>query len=160
MSERDHPPLEVLCSCGKTTALRWNGEKWRADDPMWTYAGGMCETLWSCGSPGHWQRNVRSPREPEAAFAMSIIGQTCPVCRGRGTMPRMASEEGGSALASGDRRTASSRARMASPSSEEPCRTCHGSGAIFLRMEECGEWQAAPTQSPLIGIDLTDLDQR
>jgi hypothetical protein len=72
MSERDYPPLEVLCSCGKTTVMRWDGRKWEADDPAWVYGArpegsGAVETLWSCGEPGHWQRNVRGMREPAEA---------------------------------------------------------------------------------------------
>jgi len=71
MSERDSPPLEVLCSCGKTTRLRWNGARWEADDPAWVYdahdpVDAVVDTLWSCGEPCHYQLKVRAFKEPEA----------------------------------------------------------------------------------------------
>lgn len=52
-----YPDQKIKCSCGKETAIRWNGRQYVSDDPIWQYGidedDDMNSPLWFCGEPGH-----------------------------------------------------------------------------------------------------------
>jgi hypothetical protein len=53
-----YPGMRLRCTCGRETVIRWNGDRYEADDSTWTYhvdpVNDSYSRLWTCGDPaGH-----------------------------------------------------------------------------------------------------------